>query len=433
MDFVVGLLVLVGGLLISIGLHELGHLVPAKLFGVRVSQYMIGFGPTLWSREYGETEYGLKGIPLGGYCRLVGMYPPESALSSPPRSGWFSEVIGAAREASAEEIRPGEDHRAFYRLSTPKKLVVMAGGTFTNLLVAFVLIAIVFIGIGVPGNTQTTTVAGLVECVSATPTAACTDSDPVSPAVEAGLEPGDRIVSWGGAAVTSWDDLTAAIQEGPGSAVPVVVERDGEQLTLTVDPVVTDLLQWDADGELVTDANGDPVFEPGRYIGFIPTTAIERLSAGAALSATGDAVSQTVNIVANLPDRLEDATRAALGLEQRDQTSVIGLVGVARLAVQVGTIDDTTSRVSGWLMLLASLNVALFVFNLIPLVPMDGGHVAAALWEGARRQYARMRGRPRPAPLDAARMIPVAYAVFVLLVAMGVVLMVADIVAPVTI
>ncbi len=433
MDYAVGLGVLWFGLLVSIALHELGHLLPAKRFGVRVSQYMIGFGSTLWSRQRGETEYGVKAIPLGGYCRLVGMYPPESALSTPPRPDRFSGIVDAAREASAEEIQPGEDHRAFYRLSTPKKLIVMAGGTFTNLGVAAVLMIVLFVGLGVPGNTPTTTVAFTGECVPASPTSACTDADPVSPAVAAGLEPGDTILQWGPSRVSNWDDLTAAIQDVTTTPVPVIVERDGQDITLSVSPVVIDRPQWDESGELVTDASGQPVFAPGRYVGFTPTAAIEHASVGTALARTGDATWQTMTIVATLPWRMVDVTKAALGLEERDQSSVVGLVGVARFAGEIGTADDQTARVRGWLSLLASLNIALFVFNLIPLVPLDGGHVAAALWEGWRRQYARMRGRPRPGPLDGARMVPIAYGVFALLILMSVILVVADIAAPITI
>ena len=151
MEYLVGLLIFVVVLLGSIALHEVGHMVPAKRFGVRVSHYMVGFGPTLWSRTKGETEYGFKAIPAGGFVRLVGMYPPDDAVGNPPARTWIGRLARDARLASAEEIHPGEDGRAFYRLSTPKKVVVMLGGPVMNLLIAFVLLAIVFVGIGVPG------------------------------------------------------------------------------------------------------------------------------------------------------------------------------------------------------------------------------------------------------------------------------------------
>ncbi len=434
MDFLLGLVVLVVGLLASVALHELGHMVPAKMFGVRVSQFMVGFGPTLWSRVRGETEYGFKGIPLGGYVRLIGMYPPAESLDRPPRRTRFAETIDAARKASAEEIRPGEDHRAFYRLSTPKKVLVMAAGTFTNLLVAGLLLAVIFSGIGVPGS-ATTTVAVVGECVTTDFAAACSEGDEPTPAAQAGLQPGDTIVSWGGVPVTTWDEVRAAIAEVPGQDIPVVVERDGEQVALTVSPVTTDRPVIAADGTVETDANGDPVLAPTRYVGFSPTAAIERQPVSTVVPALGEAVGQTVMIVATLPVRLWDIGRATLGLTERDSSSVVGLVGVARFAGEIGAVPDVSigQRINGWLSLLASLNVALFVFNLVPLVPLDGGHVAGALWEGARRGWARLRGRARPGPSDVARMVPLAYGVFAALVVMTVVLVIADIAAPVTI
>jgi RIP metalloprotease RseP len=165
MAYAVGVLVMLVGVLVSIALHEVGHMVPAKRFGVRVSQYMVGFGPTLWSRRRGETEYGLKAIPLGGYVRLVGMYPPAEAVGNPPVRGWVGRLVQDARDSSAQEIHPGEDHRAFYRLSTPRKLVVMLGGPVANLVIATVLLTVVLVGIGLPG--ATTTVASVSDCVVA--------------------------------------------------------------------------------------------------------------------------------------------------------------------------------------------------------------------------------------------------------------------------
>jgi membrane-associated protease RseP (regulator of RpoE activity) len=435
MSYVAGLVIVVAGLLVSIALHELGHMVPAKLFGVRVSQYMVGFGPTLWSRVRGETEYGVKAIPLGGYVRLTGMYPPAEVLDRAPRRGRFADLIDAARQASAEEIRPGEDHRAFYRLSTPKKTIVMAAGTLMNLVIAGVLIAVVLVGIGVPSGKATTTVGVVGQCVTTDVTAACAPGDSATPAAKAGLKVGDTIVSYGGRATPTWADVQAAIKTVPGENIPMVVERDGKQVTLTVSPVTTDRPVFAADGSVETDANGSPVLKPTRYIGFGPTSAIERQSPATVLPAVGRATWQTVTIVAQLPWRLVDVAKAALGLQSRDPGSVVGVVGVARFAGEIGSVPGLGigQRIADWLMLLASLNIALFVFNLVPLVPLDGGHVAGALWEGARRQVAKVRGLPRPAPSDVARMVPVAYGVFAALVIMGVVLVVADLVAPVTI
>jgi membrane-associated protease RseP (regulator of RpoE activity) len=436
MAYAVGLLVLLIGLLASIALHEIGHMVPAKRFGVRVSQYMVGFGPTLWSRTRGETEYGLKAIPLGGYVRLVGMYPPADAVGATPGTGRFAGLIDAAREASAEEIRPGEDHRAFYRLSTPKKVVVMLGGPVMNLVIAVVLVGIVLAGIGTAGA-ATTTVGVIGACqmpADAPADRQCTASDPQVPAAVAGLQPGDRIVTYGGKSIDTWADVQSAIASTPGSDIPLVVERSGATLTLTVSPVTADRPVRDASGAILTNADGTMQLAPQRYLGFSPTAALERQPLSSVLPSVGEAVVQTAAIVVTLPGRLVDVVQATLGHEERDATSVVGVVGVGRFAGEIASAPGLgmAQRVASTLGLLASLNVALFVFNLIPLLPLDGGHVAGALWEGAKRQVARWRGAPRPLPVDVARMMPLAYGVFVLLAVVGLVLVYADIAAPVS-
>lgn len=438
MAYAVGLLVLLVGLLASIALHEVGHMVPAKRFGVRVSRYMVGFGPTLWSRTRGETEYGLKAIPLGGYVRLVGMFPPADVVGARPRAGRMGELVDAAREASAEEVRPGEEHRAFYRLSAPKKVVVMLGGPVMNLLIAAVLLAVVLVGLGLPGS-PTTTVAVVGDCVRPTGVATsvpCTDEDPVAPAAAAGLQPGDVLVSYAGTPTTTWADFQQAVRETPDGEVPLVVERDGEQVTLTVDPVTVDRPVLDEDGAPVVGDDGEVLTEPGPYLGLSPTAALERQPLSAVPPLLGQALTGTAAVVLTLPAQLVDVTESLVTGSERNPEGVIGVVGVGRVAGEIASTDapgvGTAERVASMLLLLASLNVALFVFNMIPLLPLDGGHVAGALWEGGKRQVARWRGLPRPAPADVARMMPLAYGVFAALAVMGVLLIVADLLRPVT-
>ncbi|MDM7856098.1 M50 family metallopeptidase [Cellulomonas alba] len=432
MAYLVGVVVVVLVVLASIALHEIGHMVPAKRFGVRVSQYMVGFGPTLWSRTRGETEYGLKAIPLGGYVRLIGMYPPGEAVGNPPARGWLGRVARDARAASAEEIRPGEDHRAFYRLSTPKKLVVMLGGPVMNLVIAFVLMAIVTVLIGsqVPG----TTVSAVSECVlPATSTATtCASSDPKAPGAVAGLRAGDRIVAWGGTAITSWDQLTELIRGDGGRTVRVVVERDGQQVDLTATPVVTQRPVLDSNGIAETDGSGKVKTVDAGFLGVSPTYVVQRGSIASVPGEVWSITSQTVSVVATLPTRVLSVADSTVHGTPRDGNSVMGIVGVGRVAGEIGAAHvGWQLKLGGWLSVLAGLNIALFVFNLIPLPPLDGGHVAAALWEGARRQVARLRGRVRPGPSDSARLVPLAYGVFVLLGAVGLLLIWADIVNPV--
>ena len=196
-----GVLIFVVGVAASIGAHELGHLVPGKLFNVKVTQYFIGFGRTLWSRRRGETEYGVKAVPLGGYVKLVGMLPPNAPRDpdAPKRAetGMFAQLMSDARAAEYEHVEAGDEDRLFYRLSWWKKIVVMASGVMTNLVIAFLLFAVVYMGHGVP--TLTPTVSKVAECVvaydpSATVERKCTADDPATPAKQAGLRSGDRIV-----------------------------------------------------------------------------------------------------------------------------------------------------------------------------------------------------------------------------------------------
>ncbi len=435
MLFAVGIVVFVVGLLASIALHEIGHMVPAKRFGVRVSQYMVGFGPTLWSRTRGETEYGLKAIPLGGYVRLIGMYPTAEAVDAKPRVGRIGELVESAREASAAEIRPGEDHRAFYRLSAPNKLVVMLGGPVMNLVLAFVLLAIAFSGIGVR---EVTTTVGLVsDCVSSSSVAQCEPDAPVAPARAAGLLAGDTIVAFDGTPVTGWADLAQAIREAGGRTVPVVVERDGAEVSLDVPLALVDRAVTDAAGEPVLDAEGEPVTQATGFLGVTPTAELQPQPLTAIPPMFATATWETLKVVFTLPVKLVDLVRVTFGDGERDTSSIIGIVGVGRIAGEVASVPAESvglgERAAFLLSLLASLNLALFAFNMIPLVPLDGGHVVGALWEGAKRQLARFRGLAVPRPADTARMAPLAYAVFIVLAGMGLLLIYADLVRPVSI
>ncbi|MCB7137700.1 M50 family metallopeptidase [Cellulosimicrobium marinum] len=433
MAVVIGVAVFVLGLLVSIALHEVGHMVPAKRFGVRVSQYMVGFGPTLWSRKKGETEYGVKAIPLGGYVRMVGMFPPAPAGARPRGNGFFAQVVADARDASTEEIRAGEEHRAFYNLSAPKKVVVMLGGPFMNLLIAVVLTLIVTVGIGVP--TITTTVGLVAECAPATVTAQsseCAATDPESPAATAGLQVGDTIVELDGVQVDTWEQLSGALQGGAGEALPVVVERDGQRVDLTLSPVEVERQVVAEDGTPVVDDAGEPVTKPVGFAGITPTQELRPTSVASGLEQMWQQVSGTAGIVLTLPVKVGEAVTATFTDAERDPNGVVSIWGVGQIAVAIADSDsEVVSQIAGFLSLLAALNVALFVFNLIPLLPLDGGHVVNALYEGAKRTVARVRGLPRPGPADVARMMPVAYVMFVVLIGVGALLILADIVDPV--
>jgi membrane-associated protease RseP (regulator of RpoE activity) len=427
---VIGVLVLVVGLLISIALHEVGHMVPAKKFGVRVSQYFVGFGPTLWSRQGKETEYGLKAIPLGGYVRLVGMVPPAERVKSLRVGGGFGRLITDAREVAMEEVHEGEDHRSFYQLAWWKKVIVMFGGPFVNLLLAVLMFTVVLSGIGLP--TSTLTVERLVPCVPSVSGAECDPSDPASPAVEAGLEPGDVFVAVDGRELATWVDLTGYVSTRAGEQLTVSVDRDGERLDLTLTPAALQPAAMPG-----ASAAADPNPEPVGFMGVYAQRELQGQSIGSGTALTVEYTGLMAQVVAKLPSHIYHVTRAALGLEERNPEGIIGLVGIGRVAAESAEGDTSTSDglsmvVARMLLLLGSLNLALFVFNMIPLVPLDGGHIASAFWQAIKNGWARLRNKPAPNPVDVARMMPLAYGVFALLILMGIVLIVADIVAPVT-
>ena len=156
--FILGVVFVAIGIAVSIALHEVGHLLPAKLFKVRVTKYMIGFGPTLWSRKKGETEYGFKAIPLGGFVSMIGMYPPnkDDGTVRPSSTGMFQSLASDARSLAHEEVGPADANRVFYKLPVWKKVVVMLGGPAMNMLIGLALTAVLLMGFGIATQTTTT-------------------------------------------------------------------------------------------------------------------------------------------------------------------------------------------------------------------------------------------------------------------------------------
>jgi membrane-associated protease RseP (regulator of RpoE activity) len=446
--YTLGVLIFVVAILASIGLHELGHMIPAKKFGGKVTQYFIGFGPTVWSTRRGETEYGVKAIPLGGYVKIVGMLPPGAEELDEDRehpvfdaagnrvvrlrksnTGMFTQLISDARAAEWEHISPGDEERLFYRMPWWKKVVVMAGGPSVNILIAF----FIFWGVFATYGQRTLEVdAGppvldeVSQCVIPYSEEGrdCTAGDPKAPANEAGLRPGDVITSFNGVAVTDWDQLRELIRANDDGTAVIGYERDGQQLTGTTSTTV----------EARPTSQTDETLRQVGFLGVTPTTHVEVVTGGPlfTLQQMGDMTVQTVEALATLPVKVYGVGRAIVGLEERDPEGPVSIVGVGRLAGETAAHEEfpVQEKVVFLLMLIAGFNFFIGMFNFIPLLPLDGGHIAGALWEALRRGFARLRGRPDPGYVDVARLLPIAYVVASAILVMGVVLIIGDLVVP---
>ncbi len=426
---VVGILLFFFLILLSIGLHEWGHFATAKRFGAKVTEFMIGFGPKVWARTRGETSYGLKAIPLGGYVRIVGMYPPAKE-GAKPKAGRMAELVSDARRQSLAEVEPGDEDRVFYKLPVHQRIVVMLAGPFMNLILAVLLFGAMLMAIGLPQ--PTTSVASTLPCVptASNPTGevgsngSCPSA--ASVASQAGIEPGDRIVSINGQPVAEWADLAPALDSAAGQA-NVVIERDGQTQAFAVNLATINYPVFDESGE-PTGATEERVF-----LGVRPQTEYETLPASSVPGYMWEITTISVGALVTMPQRLWDLGATLANNGDRSLESPVSVVGVSRLGGEIAASEvPANAKIGSFLGLAASLNLFLFLFNLLPVLPLDGGHVAAAIVEGIRKRIARIRGKPDPGPVDTARLLPLTYSVAVMLILVGGMVIWADIVKPIT-
>jgi membrane-associated protease RseP (regulator of RpoE activity) len=387
LTYLIGAAAFVLALLLSVMLHEAGHLLTAKRFGMKASQFFVGFGATLWSRRRGETEYGIKAIPLGGFVKIIGYTP-------------------------LEKVDPADEPRAFYRQPASRRAVVIVTGVVMNLLLAFLLLIVLAMAVGLPdGGKATTVVRRVSPCVAATAT--CTARDPESPSRKAGLRVRDRIVSFAGRPVRDWDQLAAAIRDAkPGSTVAVVVERSGARVTLPV---------------TVAEVGGHG------YFGLEPALRTHRLGPVRAVRFSvrfmGEMVVSVARVVVDIPHAIPK-------LFSHDRASTPGgqagsVVGGAEASGQVFSSSDTwQEKIGTFILLVASLNLFVGLLNLLPLLPLDGGHLAVVCYERVKARVFLLRGRPDPGPVDMAKLMPVTYVVVMVLVGLGVLLILADVINP---
>jgi len=422
------------GLLLSIALHELGHMAPAKKFGVKVPQYMVGFGPTLWSRIKGETEYGIKAIPLGGYIRMIGMFPPNpKGVQDREHLGRMGLMIESAREEVLAEIAPEDEPRTFYRLSVPKKLTVMFGGPFMNLVIATILFTISLSVIGRPA--VTTTVSEVVACVptSANPngiasTSGTCEGGVSTPASEIGLAAGDKLLTVNGTEISTWEDLGTALSDQAGNIVDVTyLTSSGETVTKNVEvaaletPVFTEA--GEPTGEVTTRG----------FLGISPNFDLVQSPVSEVPGFMATVTTSSIAALMEFPARVFGLAGDLFTEAPRDPEGPVSVVGIGRISGQIASSEEvpTIYKAGDLVTLLASVNLFLFVFNMVPVLPLDGGHIAGALYEGARRQIARVRRKPLPGPVDTAKMLPVAYAMSLVLLAMSAIVILADIIKPI--
>jgi membrane-associated protease RseP (regulator of RpoE activity) len=445
--YTIGVLIFAFGLLLSIALHEVGHMVPAKKFGVKVTQYMVGFGPTLWSRKRGDTEYGLKAIPVGGYIRMIGMVPPRN---DGKRSRWPRRLASAVedfRQVSRAELDPADSDREFYRLTPGKKMIVMLGGPCMNLFIFLVLTVVLLTTLGTGHADETTTVGATYQCVVPVTSKdagskTCPTDAPLSPAVMGGLRIGDKIVSIDGTPVRSWQQLSDLIRPAAGKQLTVVVQRKGIDSTLHITPVKN----------LNYVNNADTLTEEVGYIGFSPTTSYyyRALSITAVPRQIGSQLKLGVDAIGKYPAKISSLFGTVFDGKKRDANGAVGVVGIGRISGQFAEskVFSIQDKVFTLVELLASVNLLLFFFNLLPLLPLDGGHVAGAIVESIKRGRARLRARRRPVTIgadsvpdnppapkqifvDTAQMLPVMYAVGSVLVVLTLLTLYADIVKPI--
>lgn len=392
---IITILFVIIGVAISVSLHELGHMIPAKLFKVPVSEYFIGFGPKIISKKIGETEYGVKAIWLGGYTKIVGMFPQPNPEVKKCRFGqmWdkvFFKIIDGVHSESTEGITRENTERVFYNLSAVKKIVIMLGGIATNFILGLVCFLIAFSLIG--GSAPSTTIGSVL---------------PNSPAEKSGLVAGDTIKFINNSAVESWVDVVDKIAATVSDAVIEVEDSDGRYREMIVTP----------------DRNA----KIGISSKLIPT----HYTFAETVDLTLQTTQATMALIVTIPANLVKTVVQTVTLQPRTD-GLISLVGLGQAAIGVEQVAPTMSaKIGGILSLIGSLNIGLFVLNLVPLLPLDGGHAVNAIYEGVSRRIAKIRKVERPFASDLARSMPIAYFVYGLLMLMAIILIIADIVNPV--
>jgi membrane-associated protease RseP (regulator of RpoE activity) len=400
MMFVVGIVLFALAILISVALHECGHMWIARATGMKVRRYFVGFGPTLWSTRRGETEYGVKGVPLGGFCDIAGMTP-------------------------VEELAPDERDRAMYKQKTWKRVAVLFAGPGMNFVICLALIYGIALVWGLPNlHPPTNAVVGETGCVPKEVAAKKFDNcDGPGPAAQAGIRAGDVVVKVGDTPVSTFEDMAAAIRKQHGT-IPIVVQRDGTTITIPVQVQPTQRFTPNGQG-------GQPEAATVGAIGIGPAKAgLVHYGVVSALpgtfSFTADMATLVGKSLVTIPTKV-GALVHAIGGGQRDPDTPMSVVGASIIG---GDTVDHGLWVAFWFFL-AQLNLVLGAINLVPLLPFDGGHIAVAVFEKIRNMIRSARGKVAAAPVNYLKLMPATYVVLVLVVGYMLLTVTADLVNPI--
>ena len=393
-----GILAFVVALLFSIMVHEAGHFLTAKKFNMKVTEFFLGFGKKIWSFTRGETEFGLKSIPAGGYCRIVGM---------------------SSREVLT--LDEADSKRAFVKASAFRRLIVLGAGSFNHFVLGFLIIFALFFGVGT--TVVTPVVAEVVPCVkavAATSEIKCQSSDTPSPASFVGIKAGDRIISINGVPSSDWPKSVIEIRNNPGKEIVIVDQRGTQMLEFKIVP--------------------SSVTRNGKKVGVIGIVNKLGTQTQNPIKATVSAYrlsqqlfTSSISSLIQLPSKVPALIRQTFFHEKRDSTGLVGVVGVARVSGQTASDKNLSvrERLATFMLIIASLNIFVGIFNLLPILPLDGGHMALAFVDGFKRWRAKRLNRPEPAPVDIERLLPITIVVFVILAALSLLLLGADIFNPI--
>lgn len=376
---IIGILAFIFALLFSVMVHEFGHYLTARRYGMHVSEFFVGFGKRIWSRQRGETEFGIKAIPAGGYCRIEGMTPRD-------------------------EMPEGQEDRAFYRASSGRKLIVLGAGSFLHFLLGYILLFVLLAGVGV------NQVLPVIDSVAAN-----------SAAASAGFQKGDEIIAIDGDRSTDWQDQLLKIRNSNGVPITFTIKRDGVIQDISATPRMTEI----DDGT-------------SRYVlGIINEFGTKRISPVTSISTSAELTwrftTASVKSLLQLPTKIPELFGQTFGGQDRDENGLVGVVGVARVSGQAAASGELNlaERLGTFILIVASLNIFVGLFNLLPILPLDGGHMAVAIADEIRAFFAKLRGRPRPAAIDVQVLTPVTTVVFIVLASLTLLLLIADIFNPI--